>query len=150
MDSTPSLAQLINRVSRALARDGDAALKPFGLRYAQVPVLVLLNGGAELTQKALAEAAGIEQPSMAQLLTRMDRDGLIHRNPHPRDARSHTITLSDGTAARATEAHQHLADLEKRAVAGLTAAEVETLKNLLTRVSSNLDSTTGPDATDAH
>ena len=70
--TAPSLAQLINRASRALARDGDAALKPLGLRYAQVPVLALLSGGRELTQKALAEAAGIEQPSMAQLLTRMD------------------------------------------------------------------------------
>ena len=142
--AAPSLAQLINRVSRALARDGDAALKPLGLRYAQVPVLVLLNGGAELTQKALAEAAGIEQPSMAQLLTRMDRDGLIRRKPHPRDARSQTVTLADGTAERAAEARQHLADLERRAIAGLTAEEVETLKGLLVRVSGNLDSAQPP------
>jgi MarR family transcriptional regulator for hemolysin len=146
--STPSLAQLINRVARALARHGDAALKPLGLRYAQVPVLALLKGGAELTQKEVAEAVGIEQPSMAQLLTRMDRDGLIHRKPHPRDARSHTITLTDGTSARATEAHQYLADLEKRAIAGLTPAEVDILKTLLTRVNGNLDSTMGPKATD--
>jgi hypothetical protein len=85
--TAPSLAQLINRASRALARDGDTTLKPLGLRYAQVPVLALLREGTELTQKDLAEASGIEQPSMAQLLTRMDRDGLIRRTPHPRDAR---------------------------------------------------------------
>ncbi|MER6792347.1 MarR family winged helix-turn-helix transcriptional regulator, partial [Amycolatopsis mediterranei] len=95
--TAPSLAQLINRASRALARVGDIALKPLGLRYAQVPVLALLREGAEPTQKDLAEATGIEQPSMAQLLSRMDRDGLIHRAPHPRDARSQTITLAPGT-----------------------------------------------------
>ncbi|MFD6259170.1 MarR family winged helix-turn-helix transcriptional regulator, partial [Nocardia sp. NPDC060256] len=88
--TAPSLAQLINRASRALARDGDATLKPLGLRYAQVPVLALLREDAERTQKELAEATGIEQPSMAQLLSRMDRDGLIRRTPHPRDARSQT------------------------------------------------------------
>ena len=141
--SAPSLAQLINRASRALARDGDAALKPFGLRYAQVPVLALLSDGAELTQKALAEAAGIEQPSMAQLLARMDRDGLIRRTPHPHDARSHTITLAVETAARVTEAHRHLADLDKRAAAGFTAEEIDTLKDLLTRLSSNLEKANG-------
>ena len=47
--AAPSLAQLINRVSRALARDGDAALKPLCLRDAQVPGHVLPDGGAELT-----------------------------------------------------------------------------------------------------
>ncbi len=142
--TAPSLAQLINRASRALARDGDAALKPLGLRYAQVPVLALLSGGRELTQKALAEAAGIEQPSMAQLLTRMDRDGLIRRTPHPHDARSHTIALAAGTAARVTEAHQHLTDLDGRAAAGFTAEEIDTLKDLLTRLSNNLEKTNGP------
>jgi len=139
----PSLAQLINRASRALARDGDAVLKPLGLRYAQVPVLALLSDGRELTQKALAEAAGIEQPSMAQLLTRMDRDGLIRRTPHPHDARSQTVALATGTAARVTEAHQHLADLDGRAAAGFTAEEIDTLKDLLTRLSNNLEKPTG-------
>ncbi|MFI5783245.1 MarR family winged helix-turn-helix transcriptional regulator [Nocardia sp. NPDC051570] len=139
--TAPSLAQLINRASRVLARDGDIALKPLGLRYAQVPVLALLREGAEPTQKELAEATGIEQPSMAQLLTRMDRDGLIRRAPHPRDARSQTITLAPGTDARVTDAHAQLAALDNRAVAGFTAAEIATLRDLLTRVGNNLDRT---------
>lgn len=137
--TTPSLAQLINRASRALARDADNALKPLGLRYAQVPVLALLHEGPELTQKELAEATGIEQPSMAQLLTRMDRDGLIHRTPHPRDARSQAIALAPGTDAQLNDAHQRLADLDGRAVAGFTSEEIDTLKYLLTRVGDNLD-----------
>jgi MarR family transcriptional regulator for hemolysin len=137
--TTPSLAQLVNRASRALARNGDAALKPLGLRYAQVPVLALLGEGAELTQKALAEATGIEQPSMAQLLTRMDRDGLIRRTPHRHDARSHTIALAAGSAARLAQARQQLAHLNRQAVAGFTAEEIDTLKVLLTRLSSNLE-----------
>ncbi|WP_433192401.1 MarR family winged helix-turn-helix transcriptional regulator [Nocardia sp. CA-107356] len=137
--TTPSLAQLINRASRALARDADNALKPLGLRYAQVPVLALLHEGPELTQKELAEATGIEQPSMAQLLTRMDRDGLIHRKPNPRDARSQTIALAPGTDAQLKEAHEHLTALDNRAVAGFTTEEIDTLKHLLIRLGDNLD-----------
>jgi MarR family transcriptional regulator for hemolysin len=139
----PSLAQLINRASRALARDGDAALKPLGLRYAQVPVLALLGDGRELSQKALAEAAGIEQPSMAQLLARMDRDGLIRRTPNPNDARSQTIGLDAGTDARVAAAHPHLAELDRRAVEGFTAEEIDTLRDLLTRLSRNLEKSNG-------
>ncbi|MEV6767266.1 MarR family transcriptional regulator [Nocardia sp. NPDC051030] len=137
--SMPSLAQLINRAARALARDGDAALKPLGMRYAQVPVLALTREGSELTQKDLAEATGIEQPSMAQLLTRMERDGLIRRTPHPRDARSQTITLTAETAERAAAARLRMADLNQRAIAGFTAEEIRTLEDLLTRVNNNLD-----------
>ncbi len=137
--TTPSLAQLINRASRAFARDGDIALKPLGLRYAQVPVIALLHDGEELTQKELAEATGMEQPSMAQLLARMDRDGLVRRTPNPRDARSQTIALTSATDTRLTDAHDRLAALDRRAVAGFTAAEIDTLKHLLTRVGDNLD-----------
>ncbi|MBU3066528.1 MarR family winged helix-turn-helix transcriptional regulator [Nocardia sp. NEAU-G5] len=146
--AAPSLAQLINRASRALARDGDALLKPLGLRYAQVPVLALLHEGAGPTQRELAEATGIEQPSMAQLLTRMDRDGLIQRTPHPRDARSQTIALTPETETLAIAAHDRLAALDNRAVAGFTPAEIDTLKQLLTRLGDNLDRTKVP-ATEA-
>ncbi|WP_431953892.1 MarR family winged helix-turn-helix transcriptional regulator [Nocardia lijiangensis] len=137
--SMPGLARLINRAARTLARDGDAALRPLGLRYAQVPVLALLRNGTALTQKELAEATGIEQPSMAQLLTRMDRDGLIRRAPNPRDARSQTITLADDTASHLTEARRQLAEIEQRAVAGFSAAEIRTLEQLLTRLNNNLE-----------
>ncbi|MEV6390132.1 MarR family transcriptional regulator [Nocardia xishanensis] len=137
--TTPSLAQLINRAARALARDADCALTPLGLRYAQVPVLALLHEGMELTQKELAEATGIEQPSMAQLLTRMDRDGLVRRKPNPRDARSQTIALAHGTGARLNDARDRLAALDSRAVAGFTTEEIDTLKHLLTRLGDNLD-----------
>jgi len=135
----PSLSQLINRASRALARNGDAALKPLGLRYAQIPVFVLLDDHPEMTQKALADAAGIEQPSMAQLLSRMHRDGLIRQQPHPGDARSRTISLTDPENPRVLEGAQRLQQLEQQAVAGLDDGEVRILKALLTRVRHNLE-----------
>jgi MarR family transcriptional regulator for hemolysin len=135
----PSLSQTMNRVARALARHGDAALKPLGLRFAQIPVFVLLKMRTGMTQKALADAAGIEQPSMAQLLARMERDGLIVYQPHPTDARSRTIVLADPGDHRIGEGSKRMADLERRAVEGLSGDEVETLKALLARVLDNLE-----------
>jgi MarR family transcriptional regulator for hemolysin len=136
---TPSLAQLINRASRALARNGDAALIPLGFRYAQVPVLALLRTGREMTQSALAAATGIEQPSMAQLLARMERDGLIRTEPHPRDARSRTITLTSDAVERLREANSKVKAVNDRALIGLTEQEIQTLKDLLTRLNANLE-----------
>lgn len=135
----PSLGQLINRAARGLARDGDAALKPLGFRYAQIPVLALLRIRGALTQKSLTDATGMEQPSMAQLLTRMDRDGLIERVPHPHDARSRTIELAGGIGDRLDRARRRLDDLDERAVAGFSSEEIHTLIELLTRLNNNLE-----------
>ncbi|MEV7626496.1 MarR family transcriptional regulator [Actinoplanes sp. NPDC089786] len=137
--ASPSLSQSMNRVARALARHGDAALRPLGLRFAQIPVFVLLKTRTEMTQKALADAAGIEQPSMAQLLARMERDGLIAYRPHPTDARSRTIILTDPGDHRIGEGSERLKELERRAVEGLSEREVKTLKGLLARVLENLE-----------
>ncbi|MET8779418.1 hypothetical protein ABZV58_30825 [Nocardia sp. NPDC004654] len=76
---------------------------------------------------------------MAQLLTRMDRDGLIRRTPNPHDARSQTITLTDDTAPQLTEARRRLAEIEQRAVAGFSPAEIQTLEQLLIRLDNNLE-----------
>ncbi|MCA2215519.1 MarR family winged helix-turn-helix transcriptional regulator [Jidongwangia harbinensis] len=137
--ASPSLSQSMNRVARALARHGDAALTPLGLRFAQIPVFALLKRRTGMTQKALAEATGIEQSSMAQLLARMERDGLIVYQPHPTDARSRTIVLTDPDDPRIGEGRNRLTDLERRAVAGLSEEEVETLTALLARVLENLE-----------
>ncbi|MER6794635.1 MarR family transcriptional regulator, partial [Amycolatopsis mediterranei] len=52
-------------------------------------------------------------------------------------------TLAPGTDARVANAHDRLAALDKRAVAGFTPAEVATLKDLLTRLGNNLDRAKG-------
>nr|WP_275410201.1 MarR family transcriptional regulator [Streptomyces sp. SID14478] len=53
----------------------------------------LAQGGA-MSQKELARLARIEQPSMAQLLARMERDGLVERAPAPDDRRGSLISLT--------------------------------------------------------
>ncbi len=57
-------------------------------------VPALLRDGTESAQTALAAATGIEQGSMATLLARMERDGLITRTRNERDDRSQIIALT--------------------------------------------------------
>jgi MarR family transcriptional regulator, transcriptional regulator for hemolysin len=137
-ESFVSLAQLINRASRGLARAGDAALRPLGFRHAQVPVFALLRDDNESTQTALAAATGIEQGSMAQLLARMERDGLIRRTRNRHDGRSQLIRLTSEANERLDEARDLLAETEANAVSGFTGKELATLANLLSRLCDNL------------
>ncbi len=137
-ESEDSLAQLINRASRGLARAGDTALRPLGFRYAQVPVFALLRGRTQSTQTGLAAATGIEQASMAQLLARMERDGLITKTRNHRDGRSQLISLTPKAEEHLDEAHDRLARTEADAISGFTGTELDTLANLLIRLCENL------------
>jgi MarR family transcriptional regulator for hemolysin len=130
---------LINRSARLLSRWGDARVQPMGLAMAQVPVFYALKDGASLTQKELAKLAQIEQPTMAQLLARMERDGLIRRTPNPRDKRSSVVSLTPLALSKLPGARVVLLEGNKAALGGFTDREVATLCRLLTRVVKNLD-----------
>src|ERR1700684_3771915 len=90
--STPG--HLISLAARGFARLSEARLKPLGFGVGHLPVLIALQDGRASTQRALARFAKIEQPPMAQMLARMERDGLIQRAPEPADGRSRRITLA--------------------------------------------------------
>ncbi|WP_300753800.1 MarR family transcriptional regulator [Janthinobacterium sp.] len=133
-------SKLISQAARALARLSDARLKGLGLAIGQLPVFVALKDGAQLSQKELARIAGVEQPSMAQLLARMERDGLIHREPDPADGRSSLISLSESATALLAPARAILFQGNREALAGFEPAEIDQLVSLLGRVIANVTS----------
>jgi MarR family transcriptional regulator, transcriptional regulator for hemolysin len=64
-DISSNPVPLINIAARAIARLGERRLKPFGVSVGQIPVIYMLRNGDALSQKELAQAIRIEQPSMA-------------------------------------------------------------------------------------
>lgn len=132
-------APLINMASRSFARLGERRVKALGFNIGQLPVLYMLRDGAQMSQKDLAKFAKIEQPSMAQMLARMERDGLIRRAPDPADGRSSLISLTDAAIARLPAARQALEEGREAVLAGFSDDEVQTLVQLMRRLNQNLD-----------
>ncbi len=135
--STPG--HLISLAARGFARLSEARLKPLGFGVGHLPVLVALREGRASTQRDLARFARIEQPPMAQMLARMERDGLIQRAPDPADGRSSRITLTELAEARLPDAIAVLLRANHEVLRGFTDAEVGLLVDLLTRLIANLD-----------
>lgn len=132
-------APLINMAARAFSRLGERRVKALGFNIGQLPVLYLLRNGAQMSQRDLAKFAKIEQPSMAQMLARMERDGLIRRTPDPADGRSSLISLTDEAIAKLPAARQALEEGRERVLSGFSADEVQTLVQLMRRLNQNLD-----------
>ncbi|WP_426196460.1 MarR family winged helix-turn-helix transcriptional regulator [Massilia sp. DWR3-1-1] len=134
---------LISLAARVFARLSEARLKPLGFGVGHLPVLVALEDGLAASQRELARFARIEQPSMAQMLTRMERDGLISRSAHPTDGRSSQITLTEAARARLPAACEVLLEGNRAALDGFSAQEAAQLGALLGRLIANLDRVTG-------
>lgn len=130
---------LINRAARLLMRRGEKPFRDIGLAIAQLPVLGALKNRATLSQTELARLVQIEQPTMAQLLNRMERDGLISRTPDPEDKRSSVIALTPAALEKLPEARALLLLGNEEAVAGFSEEEVKTLCELLQRVIRNME-----------
>lgn len=129
----------LSRINRGLTRVGDARLRPIGLATAQLPVLSMLRNGDQLSQTELAKRTKVEQPTMAQLLARMERDGLIRREPDPRDRRSSLVALTEVAHERLPLGRQVLREGNAEMTHGLSKDEVATLVSLLRRVLTNVD-----------
>ncbi len=130
---------LINMASRAFSRLGERRVKALGFNIGQLPVLYMLRNGAQMSQKDLAKFAKIEQPSMAQMLARMERDDLIRRIPDPADGRSSLVSLTETAVAKLPAARQALEEGRERVLSGFSADEVQTLVQLMRRLNQNLD-----------
>ena len=133
----------INHASRLLMRDFEAILRPLGFGMAYLPVAFALAEHGPLLQKDLAGHAHVEQPTMAALLARMERDGLIEREPHPSDRRATSIRLSAKAKRGLPKARTALFEVAQRVTGGFTDAERATFLALLQRAVVNLSAPPG-------
>lgn len=82
-------------LSRAYRSAADKALADFGLSQATAwPVILTGRLGDGVRQGALAEALGVEGPSLVRVLDQLVAAGLIERREDPQDRRARTLHLT--------------------------------------------------------
>ena len=94
-----SAGYLANHMARLFERGLAARIRPLGLTTGTFPALLELWENDGLTQKQLVERLDIEQATMANTLSRMERDGLIRREKDPGDGRVQRIRLTERARA---------------------------------------------------
>lgn len=124
----------VNHASRLLMRRFEQRLRPLDFGMAYMPVVGALEENGTLLQKQLAEHAHVEQPTMAALINRMDRDGLIVRREDPHDKRSMRLSLSAKAIKRLPEAKARLQEIADAAMEDFSESEKAVLLTLLRRL----------------
>ncbi len=128
----------LNLVSRLLTRFFDRRLSDLAVNVAYLPVLGALRGNTPLSQKELARIGQIGQPSMAQMLERMVKDGLLLRTPDPTDGRRALFTLSKKAQNRMLSVRAALAEGNSQVFEVLSDDEIERLMASLKKIEASL------------
>ena len=90
-----SLGYLVNHLGRVLARALERRLVRHGVPLGQFPLLLALWEEENLTQSEIARRLDVEQPTVANTLRRMERDGLVTAAPDPSHRRQVLIKLTE-------------------------------------------------------
>ncbi len=125
--------------ARAHRRRAAAALAPLGLHPGQELLLSILAKRGSATQVQLARILGVEPPTIAKMVGRLEAAGFAERTPDPRDARAKLVSLTDQGADAAAHVATVWAELSALTHAGLTPDEAEQLTRLLARVTDRLE-----------
>ena len=118
-----SAGYLANHMARLFAQALLERIAPLGIVPGQFPALLALWEKDGITQKELVARLDIEQATMANTLTRMERDGLIRRTKHPSDARAQQIWLTARAKHIRDSAYDAANAVNARALAELSAKE---------------------------
>jgi DNA-binding MarR family transcriptional regulator len=130
----------LRRIIRAVDQHSRQLLDGFGLTGPQLLVLqetARLGGGASAS--SLARAVHLSRPSVAGILDRLEKRGLIGRAPDPADRRSARVSLTPAGARMLAHAPSLLQDRFRRELAAVEDWERSLILSTLQRIAFMMD-----------
>ncbi len=126
----------IKRIDNALEKEANQNLQALNLTMQQNRVLILLAHAEEhtLSLKALEEHFGAAQSTVAGLVSRLEKKGLIKALNDPADKRVKLARLTEEGVKLHAQSRQMVVDSEERLTSLLSDEEKEVLLSCLKKV----------------
>ena len=115
--------------AKEIVRQYRTPLEPLGLTYTQYVVMMVLWECGSITEKELGERVHLDSGTLAPLLKRLDKQGLVKRERPDQNERLLLITLTDAGIALQEEALS-VPETMKNCI-GLSMEECSVLRRLL-------------------
>ncbi|MFD0362427.1 MarR family winged helix-turn-helix transcriptional regulator [Nocardia sp. GCM10030253] len=134
-DPNVSLLKLLSQATTAFERELNVELRARlddQLRPAHYAVFRHLDpAGTRIT--ALAEAAGMTQQSMGELVTHLERCGLVERQVDPMDRRARLVIMTDAGRTALEVAADRIKSIERTLADALGAPALADLRRYLSK-----------------
>jgi len=124
---------LLARASALSNAAGNAALAEFGLTVRSYSVLELAADGGRTSQREIAEFLRLDPSQVVALVDRLQKSGLVEREPDPRDRRANVIVATPTGMQTLGAARGQVRTASQALYGDLTESERATFTELLRR-----------------
>jgi MarR family transcriptional regulator, transcriptional regulator for hemolysin len=128
----------LTRTTKVVSRAFDDALADAGGSLPLWLILVSLKGHAHGAQRELAEAVGIEGPTLTHHLNKMETAGLVTRRRDPANRRVHQVELTPAGEQTFLALLDKVIAFDQRLRGDLTERQLTQLRRLLDLLTANV------------
>lgn len=114
-------------------------LKYGSTRIQWIALYFLYTSEKELSQKELAMLMNIQDPTLARLIDRMERDGLLHRFENPKDKRMKLLKLTEDGRLKAEKLMHYGQEFSDLLLEDITDEEVKIFNEVLRKMLHNIE-----------
>lgn len=136
--SAEPIGRQLARTAKLLSRAFEQELALAGGSLPTWLILLSLKSRSWRTQRELAEALGIEGPTLTHHLTGLERAGLVRRTRDPDNRRVQRVDLTEAGDAAFHRLRRAASSFDQRLRSGLDDGEIQQLRELLARLLSNV------------
>lgn len=135
-------SRLLHRAAALWRSRLDERLRPWQMTQATWRVLWLLRlADVRYNQRSLAQRLGIETPTLVPILDRLEKLGLLRREPDSRDRRQKYLAITDAGLALTKQIEGEVVAVRAEMLRGVYEAELVAASGLLARI---IDNAAGP------
>jgi len=135
MSDGETFGQLLHGTARAWRQKLDARLKPMGLSQAKWRTLMHLSLAEDaLTQAEIAARLGVEEPTVVNLLHRLEKEGWITRNSSPADRRCKMVLLGRRAQQVIAQINVTADKLRHELLGGIRQSDLQACMRVLARI----------------
>lgn len=126
-----SILHLLRRVDQCATQLYSDETSDSDLTLRQLSIMTAISREANLSQTDLVAITGIDRSTVAGIVSRLIRKGLLERKRSPDDGRAYCVKLSKRGLKAVAGADRLYTRIEKKLLAGLPASEATQFASIL-------------------
>ncbi len=125
---------LLNKGGQKIREAYQEALAPLGIDGKEWGVLLVLNEKGSVSQHEIGKCTHIDRTTMVSLVDELEKKGLVERQEHPTDRRSHALVLTPKGKEILPKAHKLSEAADKKFLSSLSTHEQKEIFKLLKKL----------------
>ena len=134
----PPIGRHLHWVARAIQKGFDEALEEAGGTQPVWLILLTVKVKKYDSQRELAKAVRLEEPTLTHHLDAMERDGLVTRERDPDNRRAIRVELTSKGEEMFTRLRDAATAYDRRMRRGISADDIDLVRETLTRMAENV------------